>query len=199
VTPPTRWNHLKHAAVRRVAQAAARQHRDGAVGGLGIPAQRSTRWPRCSATPDAPARHHPPRSTSGRRGANKGCRLGDIDDPWPIRESATERLTGVGEWRAPRPLRVVRSLRGDQIGRMHARHQIDDAQFHAGRADQQLIEKAGITGTATGRRCRPPRSGRPSEGPRARSTRAGRVTAHAVRAGEGGAASWSCVYERARG
>ena len=72
----------------------------------------------------------------------------DIDDPWPIRENAAERLTGVGEWLAPQPpkIRIVRSLRGDQIGRMHARHQIDDAQFHAGRAYQQLIEKAGITG-----------------------------------------------------
>jgi hypothetical protein len=42
----------------------------------------------------------------------------DIDDPWPIREGAAERLTGLAP--PPPKIRIVRSLRGDQIGRMHA-------------------------------------------------------------------------------
>lgn len=37
---------------------------------------------------------------------------------------------------------VLRQLRGDPLGRFHAHHQIDDAQYHAGRAYQRDWEVA---------------------------------------------------------
>lgn len=39
---------------------------------------------------------------------------------------------------------VIASLRDDPLGRMHARHQIDEAQYSAGRAYQRLCEMAEI-------------------------------------------------------
>lgn len=37
---------------------------------------------------------------------------------------------------------VLRQLRGDPLGRLHSHHQIDDAQYYAGRAYQRDWEKA---------------------------------------------------------
>lgn len=37
---------------------------------------------------------------------------------------------------------VVRQLRDDPLGRLHARNQIDDCQFYAGRRMQQIFERA---------------------------------------------------------
>jgi len=60
-----------------------------------------------------------------------------------LRSDGTE-AQGELEWRAPEAPRlvVVRNLRGDQIGRMEARHQISHAQFEAGRHYQSLHEIA---------------------------------------------------------
>ncbi|MDE2020913.1 MAG: hypothetical protein KGJ13_11305 [Patescibacteria group bacterium] len=49
-----------------------------------------------------------------------------IDDPY----EAGEKITG------------LRQLRGDPLGRLHAHRQIDEAQYHAGRAYQQIWEIA---------------------------------------------------------
>jgi hypothetical protein len=75
----------------------------------------------------------------------------EIDDPYahgeakldPAEHANGSTAHGAPEWRVVQPrLVVIRSLRGDQIARMNARHQIDDAQFAAGRHYQALHETA---------------------------------------------------------
>ena len=78
----------------------------------------------------------------------------EIADPYGTPSDATARrepglrrdgTSAQGEeWRAPEPPRlvIVRSLRGDQIARMEARHQISETQFAAGRHYQALHEIA---------------------------------------------------------
>src|SRR5262249_51218620 len=51
----------------------------------------------------------------------------DVDDPYGQRG---DKVT------------VLRQTRGDPLGRLHAHHQIDDAQYHAGRAYQGDRERA---------------------------------------------------------
>jgi hypothetical protein len=60
-----------------------------------------------------------------------------------LRRDGTQ-AAGELEWRAPEAprLAVVRSMRGDQIARMEARHQISEAQFAAGRHYRSLHEIA---------------------------------------------------------
>jgi hypothetical protein len=79
----------------------------------------------------------------------------EIPDPYGTPSDATARLEpglhrdgtqadGELEWHAPEAPRlvVVRNLRGDQIARMVARHQISQSQFEAGRHYQSLHEIA---------------------------------------------------------
>jgi hypothetical protein len=56
---------------------------------------------------------------------------------------------GAPGWAPPtRPkIRVVRSLKSDPLGRMHARGQIDEAAYLAARHYQELVEYAGICGS----------------------------------------------------
>jgi hypothetical protein len=72
-----------------------------------------------------------------------------IDDPYgtPNDAPATREQRTAGaerEWVPPaRPqIVVVRTFRHDPIGRMHARHQITEAEYQAGRAYQILVETA---------------------------------------------------------
>jgi hypothetical protein len=53
---------------------------------------------------------------------------------------------GAPSWSPPsRPLMtVIRALRDDPIGRMHSRHQIDQAQYQAARAYQELVDTSTI-------------------------------------------------------
>lgn len=44
----------------------------------------------------------------------------------------------------PRRVRASRSVRDDPLGRLHARHQIGEPEYHAGRAWQKLFEDAEI-------------------------------------------------------
>ena len=99
-------------------------------------------------------------ATHDRRGfyrlpANARIAAVEIADPYGVPADATAKLKpglrhdgthahGAPEWHAPEPPRlvVVRSLRGDQIARMEARHQISEAQFAAGRHYQALHEAA---------------------------------------------------------
>jgi len=73
-----------------------------------------------------------------------------IDDPYgpPSDAPATGHL---GEWTpAPRPrIVVVRSYRHDPLGRMHARHQLTEPEYRAGRAYQELAEAACGSGGRT--------------------------------------------------
>jgi len=68
-----------------------------------------------------------------------------IDDPYgaPADAMAT-RAAPAADWvPPPRPqIVVVRSFKHDPIGAMHARHQITDAEYMAGRAYQTLEETA---------------------------------------------------------
>lgn len=57
----------------------------------------------------------------------------EVDDPYSTGGS-TERIS------------VVRSIRDDPLGHMHARRQIDDAQYSAGRHWQRLHERANVGG-----------------------------------------------------
>jgi hypothetical protein len=92
-----------------------------------------------------------------RRKIPKTARLVTIDiaDPDAV-AAAVERVEpprgatinghGPGEWQAParRTVRVV--ARADTLAVMHARGQLDDASFYAGRAFQKLYEQAELTG-----------------------------------------------------
>jgi hypothetical protein len=51
---------------------------------------------------------------------------------------------GAPGWSPPRKplITVVRNLRDDPVGRMHSRHQIDEAQYNAARAFQQAADEA---------------------------------------------------------
>lgn len=71
-----------------------------------------------------------------------------IDDPYgtPAGTAATREASG--DWLPPpRPqIVVVRTFKHDPLGRMHARRQITDAEYSAGRAYQTLVETAGHSG-----------------------------------------------------
>jgi hypothetical protein len=58
---------------------------------------------------------------------------------------------GAPGWSPPRrPLiTVIRALRDDPIGRMHSRHQIDEAQYQAARAFQEAADKATLGAVRT--------------------------------------------------
>jgi hypothetical protein len=65
----------------------------------------------------------------------------------PVRHADGTMAEGAPAWAPPSRSRVtaVRNLRGDTIGRMHARHQVDETQYNAARAYQKLVEQS--TGT----------------------------------------------------
>lgn len=56
----------------------------------------------------------------------------EVDDPWSPASGRPHRVT------------VTRSLRDDPLGRLHARRQIGEAEFRAGRAWQALYEAAEV-------------------------------------------------------
>ncbi len=104
---------------------------------------------------------HPHRQLHDRRScyaslpASARIAAAEISDPYGTPSDAAAKLEpglhrdgtsaqGEPEWRAPEPPRllVVRSLRADPLGNMHARKQIGEAQFHAGRLYQDLHEQA---------------------------------------------------------
>jgi hypothetical protein len=64
----------------------------------------------------------------------------------PVRHHDGTLSEGAPAWTPPsKPTaRVIVSLREDPLGRMHARHQIDEAQYQAARAYQQLYDRATI-------------------------------------------------------
>jgi hypothetical protein len=59
-----------------------------------------------------------------------------------VRHSDGTVGAGAPAWSPPsRPLMtVIRALRDDPVGRMHSRHQIDQAQYSAARAYQELVD-----------------------------------------------------------
>ena len=65
----------------------------------------------------------------------------------PARRADGSIAEGAPEWTPPSRPRVtaVRALRGDAVGRTHARYQLDETQYAAARAYQRLAELA--TGT----------------------------------------------------
>jgi hypothetical protein len=67
-----------------------------------------------------------------------------IDDPYGAPSDAMATREPSGDWLPPpRPqIVVVRTFKHDPIGRMHARRQITNAQYMAGRAYQELVEAA---------------------------------------------------------
>lgn len=69
----------------------------------------------------------------------------EIEDAYGFQEPA---LYERGEWKAPgtQKVKALRSLRDDPLGRLHARGQIDEACFNAGRHWQALYERASIGG-----------------------------------------------------
>jgi hypothetical protein len=75
----------------------------------------------------------------------------------PVRHSDGTLSEGAPAWHPPRrpTARVVVSLRGDPIGKMFARHQIDEAQYKAARSFQQLFDRATIGGVAVADLLRP--------------------------------------------
>lgn len=74
--------------------------------------------------PFNPAKVHDRRSTDLLRNAQVAAI--DVDDPYERGEKIT----------------TLRSIRNDPLARLHAHRQIDDAQYHAGRAFQQDFEAA---------------------------------------------------------
>jgi hypothetical protein len=64
----------------------------------------------------------------------------------PVRHRAGSLSEGAPAWTPPeRPtLTAIVSLRDDAIGRMHARRQVDAAQYQAARTYQQLYDRATI-------------------------------------------------------
>jgi hypothetical protein len=106
--------------------------------------------------PPRPRRHRNGHTPHDRRGlyrlpSHAKIAAVEIDDPYahgeakldPAEHANGSTAHGAPEWRVVQPrLVVIRSLRGDQIARMNARHQIDDAQFAAGRFYQNLNEQA---------------------------------------------------------
>jgi hypothetical protein len=62
----------------------------------------------------------------------------------PVRHADGTQAEGQPSWSPPsRPLMtVIRALRDDPVGRMHSRHQIDEAQYKAARAFQEATDKA---------------------------------------------------------
>jgi hypothetical protein len=64
----------------------------------------------------------------------------------PVRHADGSIAEGMPAWSPPsRPtMTVIRALRDDPVGRMHSRHQIDEAQYKAARAFQQAADEATI-------------------------------------------------------
>ena len=75
----------------------------------------------------------------------------------PVRHRDGTLSEGAPAWApAQRPtLTAIVNLRNDVIGRMHARRQVDEAQYHAARAFQQLYDYATIGGYSVADLLRP--------------------------------------------
>ena len=61
-----------------------------------------------------------------------------------VRHADGSVAEGMPAWSPPsRPLMtVIRALKDDPVGRMHSRHQIDEAQYKAARAYQQVVDRS---------------------------------------------------------
>ena len=77
-------------------------------------------------SPYDPSRAHDRRATESNRGIANHLTPKEVDDPYEIGGKII----------------VMRSTRDDPLGDLHARHMIDEAQYHAGRAFQGDFETA---------------------------------------------------------